>query len=355
MLRVHETKDYRSIFDDETGAYLRTGLIRDGRETDEDPFMAPFPELLDVGIMGSCAHGRSGLCAAAGIGCYQDGLHAGKPDMALDDFRAIAAQAKGKTFQIALGGCGDPDQHERFEDILKACRENGIVPNYTTSGFGMTERLAALTKAYCGAAAVSWYRGAYTYRALKLLTEQGVKTNVHYVLGRDSVDEAIERLRADDFPAGVNAVVFLLHKPVGLGTKANVLSFDDPRVGAFFAELDRPHPFKVGMDSCTVPGAVNRCKSVMAASLDTCEGARWSAYISPDMKMMPCSFDNQAGRWAVDLRTHTMREAWRSEAFENFRARLRAACPGCEKRALCMGGCPIVPEIVLCERKEKTT
>ena len=37
-------------------------------------------------------------------------------------------------------------------------------------------------------------------------------------------------------------------------------------------------------------------------SLDTCEEARWSAYISSDMKMMLCSFDNQEMRWAVDLR-----------------------------------------------------
>ena len=54
-------------------------------------------------------------------------------------------------------------------------------------------------------------------------------------------------------------------------------------------------------------------------SVDTCEGARWSAYISPDMKMMPCSFDNQEQRWAVDLRRYSIAEAWRSDAFEDFR------------------------------------
>ncbi len=88
-------------------------------------------------------------------------------------------------------------------------------------------------------------------------------------------------------------------------------------------------------------------------SLDTCEGARWSAYISPDMKIMPCSFDNQEMRWAVSLRNHTILEAWNSKEFENFRNHFRTSCPDCIDRKLCMGGCPIRPEIVLCDRKSK--
>ena len=87
-------------------------------------------------------------------------------------------------------------------------------------------------------------------------------------------------------------------------------------------------------------------------SLDTCEGARWSAYITPDMKMLPCSFDNQEQRWAVDLNSHTIKEAWDSVEFENFRKHLKNSCPSCEKRNLCMGGCPIRPKIVLYGNKQ---
>jgi len=36
----------------------RSGILdKDGRDTGIDPFMASFPHLLDVGIMGHCAHG----------------------------------------------------------------------------------------------------------------------------------------------------------------------------------------------------------------------------------------------------------------------------------------------------------
>lgn len=56
-------------------------------------------------------------------------------------------------------------------------------------------------------------------------------------------------------------------------------------------------------------------------------------------------------RWEVDLRKHTIEEAWNSEKFENFYKHLSVACLNCENRSACMGGCPIRQEIVLCRKK----
>ena len=348
-----ERYHFKSAFDTRTGAYVRTGILdENGLDTGVDPFMASFPHLIDVGVMGHCVHGRTGLCAKAGIGCYQSGLTVSQPNMAVEDFAWIAAQCRGRCNQLALGGRGDPDQHEHFEQLLKLSRENDLVPNFTTSGYGMTPEIAALCKQYCGAVAVSWYRGEYTLRAIQTLLEAEVKTNIHYVLGRNSVDEALDRLERDDFPAGINAVIFLLHKPAGMGTAENVLDRDDPRVAAFFAQLERRHPFKVGMDSCNVPGAIRCCKRILPESLDTCEGGRYSCYIGPDMVMVPCSFDQQR-RYAISLRGTTIERAWNSEPFERFREHMRRACPDCEKRSLCLGGCPLMPQIVFCDSPER--
>lgn len=348
-------KRYRfcSFFDTETGAYFRTNTFDEsGNDTGRDPFMASYPHLIDVGIMGHCIHGRTGLCAKAGIGCYQSGLLLEKSNMSVEDLRWIAEQSSGKCNQFALGGRGDPDQHEHFEEILKICRDNNLVPNFTTSGYGMTPEIARLCKQYCGAVAVSWYRSEYTLSAVQMLLGAGVKTNIHYVLGQNSIDEAIKRLRNNDFPRGVNAVIFLLHKPVGQGTQSNVLSVSDPRVAEFFSEVDRLHPFKVGMDSCNVPGALRFCKSILMESLDTCESGRFSCYIDADMNMVPCSFD-QTRKHAVSLREMTIEEAWNSEPFERFRNEMRHACPSCEKREFCLGGCPLKPEIVFCDSVER--
>ena len=357
MRYIIKDKQYHfmSAFDTDTGTYLRTGIIgEDGEDTGVDPFMASYPHLIDVGVMGHCIHGKTGLCAKAGIGCYQSGLTVEQPNMAVEDFRWIAEQSGGRCNQFALGGRGDPDQHEHFEELLQICRENNLVPNFTTSGYGLTPSLARLCKQYCGAVAVSWYRNDYTLNAIRMLLEARVKTNIHYVLGKNSLEEAVRKLEEDDFPAGINAVIFLLHKPAGQGTKANMLNQSNPKLKAFFTQVDRYHPFKIGMDSCTVPGALQCSRHIAPESLDTCEGGRFSCYISADMYMTPCSFD-QEKEYYVSLRGCSIEEAWNSEPFERFRQKMRSACPECEKKELCMGGCPLMPEIVLCGKKQRTT
>ena len=351
-MKIRKEKEFVSFFDENTGRYIRTGIIENGQDTGIDPFMASFPELLDVGIMGHCIHGQKGLCGKAGIECYQGGSQKNCDNMALEDFEEIVRQCKGKTYQFALGGRGDPEQHEHFREILEICHFAGIVPNFTSSGFGMTRELAKLCSQYCGASAISWYRGQYTLKAIRMLIDAGAKTNIHYVLSRETVDEAVERLVARSFPEQVNAVIFLLHKPVGLGKPENVITTNNESFQKLISLVNSVDTgYKIGFDSCTVPALINNPGSIDLDSLDTCEAARWSAYISPDMKMMPCSFDNQQMRWAVDLRKNTIEEAWRSSQFEDFRMHLRTSCYRCPERNLCMGGCPIRPEIVLCDRR----
>ena len=301
-----------------------------------------------------CRHGRTGLCAKSGVQCYQNGLKTCEPNMSLEDFKKIANECKGKTFQFALGGRGDPDQHENFREILEYCRECNIVPNFTSSGLGFNEEIVKLCKEYCGAVAISWYRHEHTYKAIQMLLDAEVKTNIHYVLGNNSIDEAIERLKNNDFPKGINAIVFLLHKPVGQGQENNVLKVSDPKVKEFFDVIDTYNfGFKIGFDSCSISGILNFTKHIDHASIDTCEGGRWSMYITSDMIALPCSFDNQEMRWAYNIKNHTIQEAWNSEPFEKFRNHFRNSCPNCRNRMSCMGGCPIRSQIVLCNKEEK--
>lgn len=346
--------NFNEIFDTKTGFYMRTGIIENGKDTGVDPFMRSFPQLLDVGIMGSCVHGRSGLCAKSGVQCYQNGLKTCEPNMTFENFKKIVDECKDKCFQFALGGRGDVDQHENFEDILKYCVANNIVPNFTSSGLGFNEHIVELCKKYCGAVAISWYRSEHTVKAIQMLLDAGVKTNIHYVLGNNTIDEAIERVRNNDFPKGINAVVFLLHKPVGMGREDNVLQTNDPRVAEFFRLIDAVKvDFKVGFDSCTIPGLINFTKNINPDSFDSCEGGRFSAYITSDMKMLPCSFDNQELKWAYDISNDTVQNAWDSPQFEDFRNHFRGSCAGCKDRHLCLGGCPIRRSTVLCDREEK--
>lgn len=78
---IHDKKyHFKSAFDTKTGAYMRTSILdENGKDTGVDPFMASYPHLIDVGIMGHCIHGKTGLCAKAGIGCYQSGMLVQQP------------------------------------------------------------------------------------------------------------------------------------------------------------------------------------------------------------------------------------------------------------------------------------
>jgi hypothetical protein len=61
-------------------------------------------------------------------------------------------------------------------------------------------------------------------------------------------------------------------------------------------------------------------------SVDACEAARFSTYVTADMKMLPCSFDVGGLKWAVDLHTTSVEDAWNSLLFEKFRDSFRNSC-----------------------------
>jgi radical SAM protein with 4Fe4S-binding SPASM domain len=298
------------------------------------------------------------------------------------------------------------------------CRDYNIVPNFTTSGILMNDEKAKICKKYCGAVAVSqhsklkkiivwkyknemtsfelkedynpyvenfdnldelylnnkWYltseivnsvykcfrvlyiedENNYTYKAIKCLLNKDVKTSIHFVLGKSSIDEAIFRIKNNAFPKGINAVVFLLYKPIGLGRKENMLDMDDLKVKEFFELVDKcKSTFKIGFDSCSCPGLVNFTQNINLNSVDFCEGGRFSAYIDANMNMMPCSFANQDPSWSMSLNEYSIQEIWDSKIFDKFRYPLKNSCKKCPNQKVCAGGCPLVNEITLCNSKNR--
>jgi radical SAM protein with 4Fe4S-binding SPASM domain len=352
MKTIYDQKNsYIATFDEESGFSARSGILtEDGTETEIDPFGASFPELLDIGIMGHCKHGLSGLCLQSGVECYQSGSEINAPNMSFENFKAIIDEIKGRTFQIALGGRGDPDQHEDFIKILQYSSENGVVPNFTTSGLGLHKIHLPAIKRFCGAVAVSYYRNEYTDKAIEMLTDYGIKTNIHYVLSKSTIKEAIEILSSKRYFDRINRIIFLLHKPVGLGTVHNMLSVENPDVAEFFKYIGIPEiAEKCGFDSCSVPALLNFTENLLPESIEPCEAARFSAYISPDFKLYPCSFE-QDPKQSVDLSTFSLEAAWNSETFNDFRKRFERRCTSCTNYPLCYGGCPVIPEITICKQ-----
>ena len=116
------------------------------------------------------------------------------------------------------------------------------------------------------------------------------------------------------------AVVFLLYKATGQARKENVLSLNDRRYIEFLELVDSgTSDLKIGFDSCQSP-AINRfCPNIAKESIEFCDSARFSMYIDCDLKAYPCSFAHDSPAYAVDISTCSIKDAWESNQFAQFR------------------------------------
>lgn len=331
---------WATYFDPNTGFYLRQEL------GDKEPFWAPLPELLDISITDKCSKG----CTY----CYQNATPQGQ-HMSVDDYRTILSQTEGHVSQCALGG-GEPTEHPEFIEILRTTREDfGIVPSYTTNGEPrtLTDQIIEATKRYCGAVAVSWHKGPQKLDAIQRFINAGVKTNIHFIVGQDTIDEAIKMIEEKPFPDGINAIIFLLHKPVGRAAHGkNVLEFDQ-RVERFLELAQQQHSFQVGFDACFA-SALAAHTNISQDVYDTCDGGRFSCYIDVDLNVSPCSFDKRK-KYGNLRNDGTLKDIWLGKKFTEYRGHYRGACLSCQQRRSCMGGCALHPEVVMCSRPERST
>ena len=70
-------------FDETSGFLARSNIFQHGIETDKEPTMRSYPELIDVGIMGSCTSSSFGICKSAGVDCYQNAETQRRPNMSV--------------------------------------------------------------------------------------------------------------------------------------------------------------------------------------------------------------------------------------------------------------------------------
>ena len=284
---------YEIFFNSKTGLEILMGV-----NGNPDPFILQLPSLLDIGIMGTCKN----KCEF----CYQG--HTNKPNMKLEDFKKIIDEVSYHVNQVALGGRGDPNHHENFKEIVEYCRLKNVVPNYTTSGIDLTDEQIEISK-MCGAVAISEYGKDFTYKALDRLIKAGIKTNIHQIFSNVSFQKCKDIVLGNipiewkfDY-SGLNAVIFLLFKPHGAGKNTPEYLVPTSYLQEFSKYIFEPKStFKVGMDSCLVNHVLKygNPTEVQKMSIDTCEGARMSAYITPDMKFMPCSFADES-KWSVKI------------------------------------------------------
>ncbi|MCU8045734.1 MULTISPECIES: radical SAM/SPASM domain-containing protein [unclassified Shewanella] len=341
MLKVNRFKDlgYTAVFNSVTGFFARIP-DRDKLE----PFWSPHgPELMDISITNWCDKGCSF--------CYKSSTSRGK-HMSLDDYKLIINQAAEMgTFQVALGG-GNPNQHPDFIEILEYTKLKGIVPNYTSNGRGLSDEVLEATKRCCGAVAISAYPPYdETEQSLQKLLSAGVKVNLHFILDAHSIDTAISWLKEPpEFLMGINAVIFLNYKPSGRKVFEDKLLRNSDRLDEFFRlATSSERKLKVGFDACCVSGVFARTNA-SPVMVDACDAARFSMYVSEDLKVYPCSF--QSGLESGDTLDEdtSLVDIWTKSAnMQSFRDYFSSdRCGGCNHMSTCKNGCPIFEQLVVC-------
>ena len=181
------------------------------------------------------------------------------------------------------------------------------------------------------------------------LVKSGCTTNIHYVVSKDTINEAITRLEMDLFPKRVNAVVFILYKPVGNGIIEKVLKNTDSQIERFlFFATKVKHPYRVGFDTCFTPALLRWGDTVPTVSIDACEAATFSMYIDSQMNCYPCSFGIWDKNISESMNSKTLREIWRGDKFVAFREQRKVKCSSCRQMKICQGGCRLGIDIDMC-------
>jgi len=333
----YSNQNYSTVFNKSTGFFARIEDIGY-----PEPFWAmSSPELLDISITNYCERD----CGF----CYRNSNPKGK-HILFEDYKEIIRQAKEiGVLQVALGG-GNPNQHPNFIQILKETAIQGIVPSYTSNGTGLNHEILKATKEFCGALAISAYSPyeSYLETVINEISKYNIKTNIHFLLNTDTIERAILWLKQPPaFFEKINAVIFLNYKPIN--SSKDLLLRKSPLLQAFFEQVEnnRTH-LKIGFDSCSISGII-KYMNVNKIFYESCEAARFSAFISEDFKMYPCSFMINTDNFG-DLRTDSIFEIWQNnKSFVAYRNQiLNNNCTHCNLNAECKGGCCFMECINLC-------
>lgn len=259
-IRRHSTS-YNFIGDTETGVTFRWG-----KSLKENPLFAPHPELVDISI--------SNHCSKACSFCYRNSTK-NNSFITLKEYNYILDSLQhpkwGNVFQIAIGG-GEPLEHPNFIEIINATHTRNIVPNFTTNGDLIDNTVAKEINSKVGAVAISCQNiEELNTGKIDVLSKYGIKTNIHFLLNSDTLQQAINILRGqyNKSLTKINAIIFLTYKPCGRADESKTLSLNDDFL-SFVNLIDNSQCItKIGFDACFVPNLMKYTK-VNANYIDPC-------------------------------------------------------------------------------------
>ena len=333
--------NYNFIFNKSTGYFMRWGAT-----PEDDPDYSPFgPEIADIEVSTICS-------GVEGIGpckfCYKSNTKNGK-NMSFETFKKLFEKLKKTPVMQIAFGIGNVTGNPDLWDIFQYCRNNGVIPNVTVNGEGITDEIADKLISLCGAIATSIYDKNKSYDTVKKFTDRGLtQANIHQVIYRENFDfvkGVINDIKTDSRLEKLNAIVFLSLKPKGRGKNCNFTPLSQEQFNELI-KMAEDTGINYGMDSCSAGRYIksienNPRKEELLQMIEPCEACRMSSYINVDGIFFPCSFMEEektenAGDWSTGLDAVNcndfLKDIWYNEKTVAF----RNACIKCVNNG---GGC----------------
>jgi len=338
---------YNHLFNKLTGECFRWGEKRE-----DDPCLAPAPELLDIEISTVVSKeeakqyendSRFHLIPSGcnGKGCYfcykGNNKNNVTVSMTLNTFKQIMQKIPKTVCQIAFG-ITSIDSNPNLWAIMEHTRKLGIVPNITINGIGITREHLLNLKRLCGAVAVSVnpYNYIESLACIKrMIADFDIKqTNIHYVIHKDSYNylfDLIDNIYEGEVLNKINALVLLAAKDkqeCGL-TPITVEEYSK------IIEYAKEKRVRLGFDSCSA-NVYTKCIyndpnfDKLIEYVEPCESGLFSFYINTFGEGYACSFvEGITHKWDVLNCIDFNKDIWYSNAMKNWRKRLFKCSRNC--------------------------
>ncbi len=338
-MKVRRHSKYYNFIGDKTAGIT----LRWGKTFNDDPLLAPWPELADISISNHCTKN----CGY----CYRDSKK-NQSFMRVKDYEYILNSLNhpqwGNVFQVALGG-GEPLEHPNFLDFIEVSNNFGIVTNFTSNGIHLNHSIINAIKGKIGAIAISVYSVEELKNCnFKMLVENGIKTNIHFLLSRKSANQATQLLKGihNNLLSGLNAIIFLTYKTTGRATPSDNLKWDN-NLKELLKYIDHNNcNIKIGFDACFVPILLHLTETNINF-VDSCECAYFSVYIDENLNVKPCSFTCDE-KYTYNMKRYSFSEIWERK-FMEYRNMITNECKReCKNKNVCRGACPYFEDITLC-------